>query len=245
MLLYHNVKKYFAARVSLPQGREKVDVSVLHILAAALLLVISAAMLVYGAVKDYRAEKLKAAEMVPAVVSNVPLNMGQGIQQMDVSSVPPRPAHQQEQSKVTGTGSRDQTVSSSVSGKQEKITKPVSGTITVGYGWREHPVFRDWRFHSGIDIEAPVGTEVKAALSGKVKSIKREHKEIIVKTVHESGITIVYGNLQKCYLETDQIIARDEIVGVVGETSPLQEKGLHFEVWQDNKSVDPQSLIEW
>jgi len=245
MRLYQGLKKSFAAKMNLSPRREQVDVAVLYILTAALMLVVSAGLLVYGAVKDYRAENRKTGEMVATEVLGVPSNRGQDIQQINLSPVPPSSVHQQEQSNVAGKGSKDQSINSSSAHRRGKISKPINGAITVGYGWREHPVFQDWRFHSGIDIEAPIGTEVKAALSGKVMLIKREHNNMIVKTTDESGTTIIYGNLQKCYIETGQIISQGEIIGVMGETSSLGENGLHFEVWQNNKSVDPQSLIDW
>ena len=33
----------------------------------------------------------------------------------------------------------------------EKMTMPVQGRITSEFGWRKHPVYQDWRYHTGVD----------------------------------------------------------------------------------------------
>ena len=37
---------------------------------------------------------------------------------------------------------------------------PVMGTLTSDFGYREHPVEGEERFHYGIDIGAAAGTEI-------------------------------------------------------------------------------------
>src|SRR5690554_4535627 len=46
---------------------------------------------------------------------------------------------------------------------------PVQGKISSHYGWREHPVYKERSFHTGIDIAVPYGTPVYAAESGIVE----------------------------------------------------------------------------
>jgi murein DD-endopeptidase MepM/ murein hydrolase activator NlpD len=45
---------------------------------------------------------------------------------------------------------------------------PVHGVISSHFGMRRHPVYGDDRFHTGVDIAAPVGTEVHPIRKGKV-----------------------------------------------------------------------------
>ena len=62
----------------------------------------------------------------------------------------------------------------SKTGKTTSITttanfvRPVGGPCTSPYGTRIHPIFKKQIFHSGVDIGAPYGANVKAANSGKV-----------------------------------------------------------------------------
>ncbi len=40
--------------------------------------------------------------------------------------------------------------------------------MTSPFGWRNHPIKKDRRFHAGMDIGAPSGTPVLAAAAGRV-----------------------------------------------------------------------------
>jgi murein DD-endopeptidase MepM/ murein hydrolase activator NlpD len=50
----------------------------------------------------------------------------------------------------------------------KKFDLPVSGKITSKFGWRRDPFLGDIRWHNGVDISAPLGSPVKAAMDGKV-----------------------------------------------------------------------------
>jgi len=47
---------------------------------------------------------------------------------------------------------------------------PVPGSISPGFGWRIHPIFRIPDFHTGVDITAPWGYPVKATANGTVNA---------------------------------------------------------------------------
>ena len=56
---------------------------------------------------------------------------------------------------------------------------PVSGVISSERGWRKDPLTGEQRFHKGIDIAAPAGSNINAVADG---------------TVIESGAKGTYGN---------------------------------------------------
>lgn len=62
----------------------------------------------------------------------------------------------------------------------------VSGRITSGFGVRVHPVTGvKGSFHNGVDIAAPIGTEVYAPCDGVIKEVYQ----------HETGgLTLIVGN---------------------------------------------------
>ncbi|HHW13429.1 MAG TPA: M23 family metallopeptidase [Firmicutes bacterium] len=50
--------------------------------------------------------------------------------------------------------------------------RPLAGKVTAGFGWRRDPVFGDYRFHPGVDLQGRPGQEVTAAAAGQVGSVR-------------------------------------------------------------------------
>jgi len=103
---------------------------------------------------------------------------------------------------------------------------------------------RDWRTHAGVDILAPLGEIVCAAMSGVVQSVEDDGLYGTVVTVdHGDGTQAVYANLASIPAVNpgDWIMAGD-VIGAVGTTA-LCEIGqgthLHFAMYLDGESVDP------
>jgi len=122
---------------------------------------------------------------------------------------------------------------------------PVSGTVVRGYGMVLDPVDNMERFHCGIDIAAPVGSGVKAVKDGKVKRTGDSLSlgdYILVE--HEAGSFTLYGGLSEVIVVDGQEVRAGEIIGKTGISGDLPEGGLHFEVWENNKLVDPLTMLQ-
>jgi murein DD-endopeptidase MepM/ murein hydrolase activator NlpD len=66
---------------------------------------------------------------------------------------------------------------------------PVSGTLSSPYGNRRHPVHDETRFHTGVDISVPSGSEVKATAEGIVSFAGwTEHSGNVVVVEHVDGL---------------------------------------------------------
>jgi murein DD-endopeptidase MepM/ murein hydrolase activator NlpD len=61
--------------------------------------------------------------------------------------------------------------SRATSGEPTELAWPVSGEVTSVFGWRPNQDSSGLSLHQGIDIEAPVGTEVSSVLDGVVASV--------------------------------------------------------------------------
>jgi len=103
---------------------------------------------------------------------------------------------------------------------------------------------RDWRTHEGVDILAPLGETVCAAMSGVVMGVEEDGLYGTVVTVdHGDGTQAVYANLASIPAVNpgDWVMAGD-VIGAVGTTA-LCEIGqgthLHFAMYLDGQSVDP------
>lgn len=117
------------------------------------------------------------------------------------------------------------------------------------------PVFsltmEDYRVHCGIDIGADVGTEVLAAESGTVtKVVYDPMMGQTVEITHSGGYVTVYKNLRTDVPEKIKEGAKvtvGDTIGYVGDTALIEiseKPHLHFEMYKDEKNIDPLSVIK-
>ena len=106
-----------------------------------------------------------------------------------------------------------------------------------------------WKTHDGVDIAAPLGTEVKAMTKGVVTDIYDDAMWgncIVID--HGNGITGYYCNLSKAMTvkEGDNVDAGD-VISSVGDSADAEiamESHLHFALKQNNEWIDPIEYIE-
>ncbi len=103
---------------------------------------------------------------------------------------------------------------------------------------------RDWRTHDGLDIQAPLGQTVYAAMPGVVRFVQDDGFYGTFVTVdHGDGTCAVYANLASMpAVSVGDWVQAGDVIGAVGTTA-LCEIGqgthLHFAVYLDGESVDP------
>ncbi|SHM57581.1 Peptidase family M23 [Caldanaerovirga acetigignens] len=122
---------------------------------------------------------------------------------------------------------------------------PSSKNITSDYGWRIHPVYKSRRFHTGIDIGAPMGTNVVAADDGEV--IYTGYYGGYGNTIiidHGGGISTLYAHLSKILVSEGQSVKRGERIGLVGSTGISTGPHLHFEVRKEGQHVSPWNWVK-
>ena len=126
----------------------------------------------------------------------------------------------------------------------EKMILPVQGRIASGFGWRKHPVYQDWRYHTGIDIGAVEGTPVKAALSGKVvQSETARELGLYIVIEHPNGIRTKYAHLTSSSVKRGDQVKQGQIIGQAGTSGVTDGPYLHFEVVSGDKATDPEGFL--
>ncbi len=118
------------------------------------------------------------------------------------------------------------------------------GTLTSGYGTRDNPFTGDSEFHSGLDLAAPMGTEVYAARDGSVGSIG--YDPVLGKMVilnHEAGYQTIYGHLEEISVRLNEEVRSGMIIGAVGTTGYSTGPHLHFEIRRSGTTRDPAPLL--
>ncbi|HEU0132006.1 MAG TPA: M23 family metallopeptidase [Mycobacteriales bacterium] len=131
---------------------------------------------------------------------------------------------------------RPSTVRVSVSG----LLWPTPGPVTSGFGWRIHPIYGYRRFHAGVDIGAPTGQPIVAALGGVVVTAGPlgTYGNLVV-VDHGNGFATAYGHQSRVLVRVGQRVARGERIGLVGATGAATGPHLHFETRVDGDPVDP------
>jgi murein DD-endopeptidase MepM/ murein hydrolase activator NlpD len=117
---------------------------------------------------------------------------------------------------------------------------PTPGPVTSPFGWRMHPIYHVMRFHPGIDIGAPTGQPIVAALAGVVVSAgpMGTYGNIVV-IDHGNGFATAYAHQSRILVRAGQHVARGERIGLVGSTGASTGPHLHFETRVNGTPVNP------
>ncbi|HHY46902.1 MAG TPA: M23 family metallopeptidase [Firmicutes bacterium] len=127
----------------------------------------------------------------------------------------------------------------------ERPVMPVHGRITCSFGWARHPVYGDWRFHPGLDIEVAEGTPVRASLTGRViQAGKVGDYGLSVTIEHDGGKSTFYGHLDSISVEPGQVVKQGAVIGRSGDTGAVKVPHVHYEIRQDGEPVDPGQAME-
>uniref|UniRef100_UPI00342C65CD M23 family metallopeptidase n=1 Tax=Sphingomonas bacterium TaxID=1895847 RepID=UPI00342C65CD len=120
---------------------------------------------------------------------------------------------------------------------------PVAGHITSTFGLRRHPILGFTRMHKGLDIGAPWGSPIHAAMAGIVQFAGRSSGYgNFVKLAHGGGIGTGYGHMSRIAVRPGTRVAAGQIIGYVGSTGMSTGPHLHWEVWKNGVAVNPRSM---
>lgn len=128
---------------------------------------------------------------------------------------------------------------------------PLQGEIDLPYSVTSliyNKKMGDWRTHDGVDIAAPLGTQVLAVSAGQVEKIYTDDlggMTVIIQ--HSGGLRSIYANLASVptVYEGDNVMT-GEIIGAVGATAPGETKEnphLCLKMTLDGQSVNPSDYL--
>lgn len=126
-------------------------------------------------------------------------------------------------------------------GMQLPLSKKI---VTSEFGYRTSPISGKWKFHAGIDLAAPIGTEVFACKHGTVKTAA--YSEIYgnyIILLHDKNTTSLYAHLSKILVKKGQTVSTGATIGLVGTTGASTGPHLHFEVRENGTPKDPAKMF--
>lgn len=112
--------------------------------------------------------------------------------------------------------------------------------ISSSFGMRYHPIFRAWKFHTGIDISATKGTPVYATGNGIVTRMGNcSDYGIYIEIQHAGGVRSFYAHLSwvMVYVGDSVEIARQ--IACVGNTGTATGSHLHYEIRKGKRYLNP------
>ena len=118
--------------------------------------------------------------------------------------------------------------------------------LSSPYGWRIHPVYGDWRFHSGVDLAAPGGTPIYASRAGTVTTATYNSSAGYYVTVnHGDGFSTSYLHMTHYIVSPGQQVAAGQVIGYVGTTGTSTGNHLHFSVYYNGNTLNPANYINF
>lgn len=131
------------------------------------------------------------------------------------------------------------------------FTWPVKGAIIADFSVEAlayDETMGDWRTHNGLDIAAPLGTQVLAAANGTVSAIRQDDMMgTIVEIDHGEGLVSLYANLAAVpTVSVGDKVTTGAVIGSVGETAAAEsgrEAHLHYALLKDGQAMNPADYL--
>ncbi len=117
---------------------------------------------------------------------------------------------------------------------------PVNGRVLSGFGARSDPFNGEGAFHTGVDLEATMGTPVHSAGDGVVyeaQYMSGYGNMVIVD--HGNGMRTMYAHLSRYNVIPGEEVHRGDVLAFSGATGAVTAPHLHFEVRVGSSPVNP------
>jgi murein DD-endopeptidase MepM/ murein hydrolase activator NlpD len=121
---------------------------------------------------------------------------------------------------------------------------PVRAPVSSGFGVRRDPFTHTLKSHKGIDIAAPEGTVVQAALAGEVVKARYEPgygNTVVIR--HADGLETRYAHLGTVTVKEGERVPSLRVIGSVGNTGRSTGPHLHFEVISRGMPINPEEAL--
>lgn len=112
--------------------------------------------------------------------------------------------------------------------------------ISSSFGMRYHPIYRVWKFHTGIDISGTKGTPVYATGNGIV--IRKGYCSgygNFIEIKHAGGFRSFYAHLSRTMVNVGDLVEIARQIACVGSTGIATGSHLHYEIRKGNRFLNP------
>jgi murein DD-endopeptidase MepM/ murein hydrolase activator NlpD len=127
------------------------------------------------------------------------------------------------------------------------VTSPIDAGFAVqsGFGHRRDPFNGRSAFHTGVDLQAPRHTAIRATAAGKVTHADWSGAYgRLVEIDHGHGIRTRYAHLSRLAVKAGAAVARGDEIGSLGSSGRSTGHHLHYEVLVDGRHVNPTRFMK-
>ena len=119
---------------------------------------------------------------------------------------------------------------------EKRYQMPVE-TIGISQGFH--------RYHHGVDMRAPLGSDIKPIAEGVVTGVYRNSygygQSVIIE--HADGISSLYAHLMKITVEKGSSVDQNSVIAQIGMTGYTTGPHLHLEIYKNGKVTNPQIYL--
>ncbi len=115
-----------------------------------------------------------------------------------------------------------------------------SHRISSGFGYRNHPILAQRKFHNGVDLAVPVGTSVFAPQSGVVRYSTYDNiNGNYTKLDHGYGLSTSFCHNQEIKVDSSDLVDQGQIIAKSGNSGRSTGPHLHYIIKIGRSAIDP------
>ncbi|WP_296946006.1 M23 family metallopeptidase [uncultured Dysgonomonas sp.] len=112
--------------------------------------------------------------------------------------------------------------------------------ISSDFGMRKHPIYKMWKFHTGIDISGTKGTPVYATGNGVItRKGYCSGYGYFIEIQHTGGFRSFYAHLSRTMVNVGDSVEIARQIACVGSTGIATGSHLHYEVRKGKRYLNP------
>lgn len=124
-----------------------------------------------------------------------------------------------------------------------RLDWPVYGKIASYFGRQLLPQYNTYIYKNGIEIQAPIGAEVRAVEGAEVAFANWFKGLGLVAILRHGGdLYSVYAHLAKLKVKVGDRVSRGQVIATVGDTGAPSGPTLYFELRKGSEAQDP---LKW
>jgi murein DD-endopeptidase MepM/ murein hydrolase activator NlpD len=139
---------------------------------------------------------------------------------------------------------KDKTTFSPVVISENLISPLEEYEVTSKFGYRTNPISGEYGFHTGLDMAAEEGTEIKSSFDGIVAETgytQTRGNYILIE--HCDNVSTLYCHCKKILCDVDQNVRKGQAIALVGSTGWSTGPHLHFEIIINGVNCNPEYLL--